>query len=95
MAGELDLYRLPELTEALQSAAGARRILIDLREVTFLDSTTLALLVQEHRRRREEGREFVILTGPHTPMTTFALTGVDRILPIQSDGDGVECGHAG
>lgn len=45
LAGELDLYRLPAVTEALQSAASARRVVVDLREVTFLDSTTLGLLV--------------------------------------------------
>jgi STAS domain len=50
VAGEIDLYRIPALTQALESAPGTARVVVDLRDVTFLDSTTLALLVREHRR---------------------------------------------
>src|ERR1041385_5641186 len=44
LAGELDLHRVPALADALQGAAG--HVVVDLQEVTFLDSTTLALLVR-------------------------------------------------
>lgn len=83
--GELDLYRIPALTQALQSAAGADRIVVDLRAVTFLDSGTLALLVHEHRHRHEAGRELVVRVGKQTPTTVFAVTGIDRILAIEVD----------
>jgi anti-sigma B factor antagonist len=89
LGGELDLYRLPALADALQSAASARKVVVDLREVTFLDSTTLALLIKEQRHRRDNGRELLVVVGPQTPLTAFAVTGTDRILTIQpADADG-------
>ena len=82
LAGELDLHRVPALADALQTAAG--RVVVDLQEVTFLDSATLALLVQEHRRLQAAGRELTVLVGEQTPTTVFAITGIDRILTIRS-----------
>ena len=81
LAGELDLYRVPELAAALEVAAGG--IVVDLQDVTFLDSTTLALLVQEHRRLQAAGHELIVLIGEQTPTTVFAITGFDRILTIR------------
>ena len=78
LAGELDLYRIPELAAALEAAAG--RIVVDLQDVTFLDSATLTLLVQEHRRLQAAGHELIVLLGEQTPITVFAITGFDRIL---------------
>jgi anti-sigma B factor antagonist len=83
LVGELDLYRLPALTEAFQSATSAGRVIVDLREVTFLDSTTLALLIKVQRRLRDDGRELLVVVGPETPLTAFAVTGLDRMLTIQ------------
>lgn len=82
LAGELDLHRVPALADALQAATG--RVVVDLQEVTFLDSATLALLVREHRRLQAAGQELAVLVGERTPMTAFAITGIDRILTIRS-----------
>ena len=82
VTGELDLHRVPELADALRAAAGC--VVVDLREVTFLDSTTLALLVREHRRLQSAGQELTVLVGKQTPTTVFAISGMDRILTIQS-----------
>lgn len=81
LAGELDLYRVPELAAALEAATG--RIVVDLQDVTFLDSATLVLLVQEHRRLQAAGHELIVLVGEQTPVTVFAITGFDRILTIR------------
>ena len=85
LTGELDLHRVPALADALQAAAG--RVVVDLQRVTFLDSATLALLVEEHRRLQAAGRELTILVGEHTPSTVFAVTGIDRILTIRPAGE--------
>ena len=81
LAGELDLYRAPALAAALQTARG--RIIVDLQDVTFLDSTTMALLVQEHRRLQPAGHELIVLVSEQTPTTVFAVTGIDQILTIR------------
>ena len=59
------------------------RVIVDLQDVTFLDSTTLALLVREHRRLQSAGHELIVLVGEQTPLTVFAVTGIDRILTIR------------
>jgi len=82
LAGELDLHSVPALAEALQAATGP--VVVDLQEVTFIDSTTLARLVREHRRLQASGRQLTILVGEQTPMTVFGITGIDRILNIRS-----------
>src|SRR5436190_11841319 len=84
VAGEVDLYRVPELAQALQTAAasGATTISVDLSDVTFLDSTTLALLIQEHRQLAANGCELIVLVGEQTPTTAFGITGTDRMLTI-------------
>lgn len=81
LRGELDLYRLPALAAALEAATG--HVVVDLQEVTFLDSATLALLVQEHRRLLQAGHELTVLVGEQTPTTVFTVTGIDRVLTIR------------
>jgi anti-sigma B factor antagonist len=89
LAGELDLYRAPAfehaLAEALEpdAARDGLRVVVDLRAVTFLDSNTLALLLAAHGRQQARGGELLILVGPHTPTTVFAVTGFDRLLTIK------------
>jgi len=109
LAGELDLYRAPEIEQALAQAIeadrdgdrlaqtcgapsagdapssdkGVRRIAVDLRSVTFLDSTTLVLLLEVSQRQRTRGGELLILVGPQTPTTAFEVTGFDRLLTIR------------
>src|SRR5690348_3594202 len=84
VAGELDLYRGPALAQALGNASGSAKVILDLRDTTFVDSTTLALLVQEHRRLQAAGGELVVRVGERTPTTAFTITGVDRILTIRN-----------
>ena len=109
LGGELDLYRVPEIEDALARAIGplpgsdrceptfdgrsgdglqipgeeVRRLAIDLRSVTFIDSTTLALLVAASRHQHAQGGELLILVGPQTPMSAFEVTGLDRLLTIR------------
>jgi anti-anti-sigma factor len=90
LAGELDLYRAPEIEEALvQAIEGrdeARRFTVDLRSVTFLDSTALAMLLDATRRQQARGSELIVLVGPQTPTTAFEVTGFDPVLSIRKVG---------
>jgi anti-anti-sigma factor len=60
-----------------------RRVTVDLRAVTFLDSTTLALLLAANVRQQARGGELLVVVGPHTPTTPFEVTGFDRLLTIK------------
>jgi anti-sigma B factor antagonist len=103
LTGELDLYRAPEIEDALAEAAGrepdarsegARRLTVDLRSVTLIDSTMLGLLLAASRRHKARGAELNVLVGPQTPMTAFEVTGVDRLLAISRDDDGTNARRA-
>jgi anti-anti-sigma regulatory factor len=109
LAGELDLYRAPDIEHALAqaieperdrdrrgrtyrtlSADGGQsddeevpRLTVDLRSVTFLDSTTLEALLAASRRQHARGGELVVLVGSQTPTTIFEVTGFDHLLAIR------------
>ncbi|MEX1357053.1 MAG: STAS domain-containing protein [Gaiellaceae bacterium] len=91
LAGEIDLYRAPEIEEALaQEIEGRdeepRCLTVDLRSVTFLDSTALAILLDATQRQQARGSELIVLCGPQTPTTAFEVTGFDRLLSIRKIG---------
>jgi anti-sigma B factor antagonist len=90
LAGELDLYRAPEIEEALAQVIGGdeepRCLTVDLRSVSFLDSTALAILLDATRRQQARGSELIVLVGPQTPTTAFEVTGFDRLLSIRHVG---------
>lgn len=113
LAGELDLYRAPEMEKALTEAIGlelhngrrrliadgqfagadempaeeVRHLTIDLRSVTFIDSTTVALLLAASRHQQARGGKLLVLVGSQTPMTAFEVTGFDRLLAIRREDD--------
>ena len=60
-----------------------RHLVVDLRLVTFIDSTTLALLLGASRGQHAQGGQLLVLVGPQTPMTAFEATGFDRLLAIR------------
>jgi anti-anti-sigma regulatory factor len=60
-----------------------RHLVVDLRSVTFIDSTSLALLLAASRRQHSQGGQLLVLVGPQTPMTAFEVTGFDRLLAIR------------
>ena len=83
LRGELDLYSAPEVRGALERAAEVRavRIVVDLEEVEFVDSTAIAALVQARSRA---GRGGVLLAAP-TAEVRRALTvaGLDGYFDLR------------
>ena len=74
--GELDLASSPALEHELQSLAGDRLVIADLRELEFIDSTGLSVLVRAHQRARESGSDFAVVKGPGQVQRLLSLTGV-------------------
>ncbi len=86
VTGELDLATAPALERAVHHAhAGGRLMVLDLRGVSFCDSTGLHLILRASRRARDEGRRLVIVRGSEQVQRLFALTGVDEQLEIVED----------
>jgi anti-sigma B factor antagonist len=87
VSGELDLASSPALQEELDrvAASDARMLIIDLRELDFMDSTGLSVLVRAHQRAEEQGRELAMVRGPQQVQRLLTLTGVsDRLTVIDS-----------
>ena len=82
--GELDLDTTPELDRELTAAraAGAGRIVLDLRGLAFMDSTGLRLVIRWDTAAREEGFEFAIVPGPEVVQRVFRLTGMQDQIPV-------------
>ncbi len=92
LGGELDLFTAgAELEELLEECAeGACHVVLDMSEVTFIDSTGLALLVKTERRLSAARRRLVILRPHANVRQVLELTGLDQRLAIADswpDGD--------
>ena len=84
VSGELDLATAPCLERALHSAeVRPALVVLDLRDVEFLDCAGAYLLVATDRRIRSEGGRFVIVIRPGgTVDRLLALTGAGRELEL-------------
>jgi len=89
LGGELDLYTAPRFEDALRQAldAGKRRIVIDLSEATFIDSTTLAVIVAGSKRLSAAGGELALVCSHRAVMRVFEITGYDRLFSICASRD--------
>src|SRR5690349_9392058 len=79
LAGELDLYNAPVLRETLLDcvAQSPRRLVVDLAEVTFVDSTVLGALVEA--RSKLGSRDRLVLAAPGlATRRALAVSGLDR-----------------
>lgn len=87
VSGELDLASSPALQEELDraGASNARLLIIDLRELDFMDSTGLSVLVRAHQRAEEHGRRLAMVRGPQQVQRLLNLTGVaDRLTMVDT-----------
>jgi anti-anti-sigma factor len=88
LAGELDLYNADDVRRALAGAIddGAARIVIDMSEVDFVDSTALGVLIEA---RSKLGKDALLLAAPRLETRrTLEVSGLDRHLPVHDSVDG-------
>lgn len=93
VAGEVDLATAPELKDALAEVVqnGATGVLVDLSKATFIDSTTLGVLMGAVKRLRPSGGELVIACHDSNIRKIFEITLLDRVFKIfDTPGPGVE-----
>ena len=86
VAGELDLDVAPKLNACLSELleSGANTIVVDLLEVTFMDSTGLAALVSAGKALRDRGGELVLVADSPSMTKLLAITGVGRLFRIET-----------
>jgi anti-sigma B factor antagonist len=88
--GEIDLFTAPELKKTLADAieGGATRVVVDLSETTFLDSTALGVLIGAVKRLRTRDGALAIVNTDANIAKTFEITGLDQIFTIVDSRDG-------
>ena len=87
--GEIDLFTAPELKQVLAESieAGRIRIIVDLTDTTFLDSTALGVLIGAVKRLRSRHGALAIVNVDENIAKTFEITGLDQIFTILSTRD--------
>jgi anti-sigma B factor antagonist len=76
VAGELDIATTPRLERTLHEAESqARLVVLDLRDVSFLDCSGVRVIVDASRRARGVGRRLILLRGRPNVDRMFTLTG--------------------
>ena len=80
VAGELDIAATPGLDVAVREALLiARLVVVDLRDVAFIDSAGLHAIVNAAARAREARRRLVVLPGPPHVERLLTLTVCDQL----------------
>ena len=84
LGGEVDLYTAPELKQELHRLVGdgATRLVIDMSDTTFVDSTTLGVLLSVVKRVRPEGGTVVLVCPDRNVRRIFEITLLDRVFAI-------------
>ena len=78
--GELDLATAPALEAALRGAfAGAGSVVLDLRELEFIDSSGLRTLLTARRHAEDAGAAFSLVAGHRGLERTLEIAGVHKV----------------
>lgn len=89
VSGELDLSTSEALKGALDSGFGdlRPRIAVDLTDVTFMDSSSLGVLIAYMKRARERDGDLRLVGIHGSPAKVIALTGLDAAFKIDDSLD--------
>jgi anti-sigma B factor antagonist len=84
LSGEVDLYSAPEFKELVTRAIdrGKRRLVVDMTGATFIDSTTLGVLMSGAKRLNPDGGAVELVCADERILKTFRITGLDRVFRI-------------
>jgi anti-sigma B factor antagonist len=89
VGGEVDVYTAPRLRERLVELVdgGARKVVVDLGRVEFLDSTGLGVLVGAHKRLRAAGGSLALVCAREPLLKIFRITALDQVFPLYDSVD--------
>jgi len=100
VTGEIDLFTAPEFKQRVSAPidAGRSNVIIDLTATTFIDSSSLGVLIGAHRRLKLRGGSLVVVCDNDAIVKTFRITGLDGVFTLVNtlddalDGDAVSAG---
>lgn len=94
LVGELDLATAGRLESELRRVEGGQPpvLIIDMRELRFIDSTGLRLIIGADVRAREGGRRVALVPGPDSVHKVFQLALLEKRLDFIEDPSTLEKG---
>jgi anti-sigma B factor antagonist len=93
LAGEVDLYTAPELKQQLLEviSQGGSKVVVDFTDTTFIDSTTLGVLVGGVKRLRNADGQLSLVCNDRNISKIFEITGLDCVFSIyETRGEAVQ-----
>jgi anti-sigma B factor antagonist len=87
LSGEIDLTAQPQLRSCLAKALTARpaQIVIDMTDLTFIDSSGLAALVIAHQQLTPARGGLVLTNVPAVAMRVLEITGLHHVFSVPSE----------
>ena len=83
VAGEVTFSNVGELNGRLEAALRkAQQLVVDLTDVTFIDSSGLSALLTASSKARERGGAVALVLADGEPPSIFRFRGVDRLLAL-------------
>jgi anti-sigma B factor antagonist len=84
LSGEVDLYTAPEFKQQLLDviSKGGKEVVVDFTNTTFIDSTTLGVLVGGVKRLRPNEGQLSLVCSDRNITKIFEITGLDRVFTI-------------
>ena len=88
LVGELDLYNAPEVRTALLELCSEQpeRLVVDLEQVDFVDSTALGVLIEARTKLDNRGSFLLAAPGLETHRA-LTISGLDRHLSVHESVD--------
>ena len=82
--GEIDLFTAPEFKQRIAAPidVGKLNIVVDLTETSFIDSSSLGVLIGAHKRLGLRDGRLVIVATARAIVNTFRVTGLDGVFTI-------------
>jgi anti-sigma B factor antagonist len=84
--GEIDIYTGPALRDVLKDAlaSGSGEVVIDMADVSFIDSSGLSVIIGAHKRAEDSGIDLVLRNPTARVVRLLELTGLNRVLTVVS-----------
>ena len=86
VGGEVDYEVSPQLKAHMMRAikAGARRLVLDLSDVTFIDSTAIGVIAGAVEKLDEAGGSLAIVSTHEKVVQIFEITGLDSVVTLHA-----------
>ena len=88
LSGEIDHHEARHAMKTIGEKIDAylpRVCILDFRDVTFMDSSGIALIIRTDRRMRETGGRSAIANPRQQPLRVLDASGIDRLIPVKGE----------